>query len=65
MRRRVSGPEMGIEFPENPQHQLEGCGHEVMVRPVSVVAGFSPATFSRPITVADLAESNQFGYVAK
>lgn len=50
---------MGVEFPVNPKHQLEGCGHEVIVRPVSVVEGFPPAIVSRPVTVADLSKSNQ------
>lgn len=50
---------MGVEFPENPEHQVEGCRHEVIVRPVSMVEGFPPAIVSRPVTVADLAESKQ------
>ena len=36
-----------------------GSGHEVKVRSVSTVECFSPATFSTPVTVAELAERNQ------
>lgn len=44
---------------ENLEHQLEGRGHEVRVRPGSVVECFSPAAFIRLVVVAELAENNQ------
>lgn len=44
---------------ENLEHQLEGHGHEVRVRPGSVVECFSPAAFIRLVVVAELAENNQ------
>lgn len=50
---------ISVELPENPEHQLEGSGHEVTVRPASMVEFLSPAVLSRPFTAAELAESNQ------
>lgn len=59
MSRRINRLVISVELPENPEHQLEGSGHEVTARPISVVEFLSPAVFSRPFIAAELAESNQ------
>lgn len=65
MSRRINGLMMGIEFPENPKHQLEGCRHEVMVRPVSVLEGFPPEIVNRPLQLQTWQRAIRFGYFAR
>lgn len=59
MNGRVNGIVICVKLPENLECQFDGNGHEVTVRSVSMGEWLSSATFFRPVTVAELAESNQ------